>query len=75
MGPRTGRVKISNPPVLIFRKQEYPVKPGILLMDALKSISLEPEMILAVRDGVVLQAEDILSPGDRIKIIARIAGG
>lgn len=75
MDPKIIPVKTSNPPVLILRKQEYPVEPGIPLKEALIFVGLEPELYIAVRDGSLLQPEDMLQPGDRVKLIAVIAGG
>lgn len=68
-------MKISNPSILILRKKEYPVEPGIPLKSALLSLDLEPEMFIAVRGGVLMQPDEPLQPGDRVKLIAVIAGG
>jgi sulfur carrier protein ThiS len=60
---------------LIFRNDEYEVRPGMNLLDALKKNNLLPEGILCSRNGELITEDEILRDGDVIKLIAAISGG
>jgi sulfur carrier protein len=60
---------------LILRKQEFEVRPGMTLLDALKKSSLLPEAVIATRDGELMVEDEILKEGDVIKLVAVISGG
>ena len=60
---------------LILRKQEYEVRPGMTLLDALKKNSIPFEAVIATRDGEVIVEDEILKDGDVIKLVAVISGG
>jgi sulfur carrier protein ThiS len=60
---------------LIFRTQEYEVRPGIGLREALHKLGIPGESVLATRDGEMLTDDEILQDGDVIKLIAVISGG
>jgi sulfur carrier protein ThiS len=60
---------------LILRKQEYEVRPGMTLLDALKKNNLLPESVIATRDGELMVEDEILKEGDVIKLVAVISGG
>jgi sulfur carrier protein ThiS len=60
---------------LILRKQEFEVRPGMTLLDALKKNSILPEAVIATRNGEMIEEDEILKDGDVIKLIAAISGG
>ena len=60
---------------LILRNKVYEVKAGMALVDALKKSDIVPESVIATRDGDLLTDDEILRPGDEIKLIAVISGG
>jgi len=60
---------------LILRKEEYEVKPGMTLRHSLLKANLQPEAILATRNGQMITEEEILEDGDVIKLVAVISGG
>ena len=60
---------------LILRNKVYEVKAGMALVDALKKNDIVPESVIATRDGDLLTDDEILRPGDEIKLIAVISGG
>jgi sulfur carrier protein ThiS len=60
---------------LVFRKQEFEVRPGMTLLDALKKNNLLPEGVICMRVGELISEDEILVDGDVIKIIAAISGG
>jgi sulfur carrier protein len=66
----------NNMPVkLILRDHEYEVKPGMTLRHALEKIDVQPESILATRQGEMITEDEIVKDGDEIKLIAVISGG
>ena len=60
---------------LILRDKVYEVKPGMSLLHALKKINILPESVIAVRDGEMITDDEILRPGDEVKLVAVISGG
>jgi sulfur carrier protein ThiS len=60
---------------LILRKQEYEVRPGMTLLDALKKNNILSEGVLCTRDGELITDDEILKDGDVIKLISAISGG
>jgi len=60
---------------LILRKQEYEVRPGMSLRDALKKLGILPEGIIATRDGELIVEDEILKDGDEIILVMAISGG
>ena len=63
------------PVKLILRNKEYEVKPGMMLLDALKKISVVPESVIATREGEMILDDEILKDGDVVKLVAVISGG
>jgi sulfur carrier protein ThiS len=60
---------------LVLRKQEFDVRPGMTLLDALKKNNILAEGVIATRDGELIEVDEILKDGETIKIIAAISGG
>jgi sulfur carrier protein ThiS len=60
---------------LILRKQEYEVRPGMALIDALKKSNILPESVIATRSGEVITEDEILKDGEVVKLISVISGG
>ncbi len=65
----------KNTVKLILRKQEYEVKAGMSLRSALEKSGINPETVIATRNGEVITDDEILQAGDVIKLIAVISGG
>jgi sulfur carrier protein len=63
------------PAKLILRHQEYEVRHGMTLRMALQKQGIEPETVLATREGEMITDDEILREGDVIKLIAVISGG
>lgn len=63
------------PVTLILRKKEYTVEGTITVKDALKQLGLSPESHLVVRDGQLLNENDVLRNGETAKLVAVISGG
>jgi len=60
---------------LVLRDQEFEVRPGMTMLDALKKNDILLESVLCTRDGELIAEDEILKDGDVIKLIAVISGG
>jgi len=60
---------------LTLRDQSYEVKPGMMLLDALRKCQIVPESVIATKDGEMILDDEILKDGDEVKLIAVISGG
>lgn len=60
---------------LILRGNEYEIKAGMTLRDALQKIDVQSEAVLATREGEMITDDEILREGETIKLIAVISGG
>lgn len=60
---------------LILRDQEFEVKPGMTLRHSLLKIGVQPEAVLAIRQGEMITEDEILKDEETIKLIAVISGG
>jgi sulfur carrier protein ThiS len=60
---------------LLLRDQEFEVRPGMTLLDALKKHNLLPEGVLCTRAGELITNDEILKDGEIIKVISAISGG
>ncbi len=63
------------PVTIIKRKEEYKVRPGMTLWDALKKINVQPEFVLATRDGTIITEDEILKDNQIIQLIDVVSGG
>lgn len=63
------------PVKLILRGQEYEVRAGMTVRHALGKIDVEPEEVIATRDGELITDDEILQEGDVIRLVAVISGG
>lgn len=61
--------------ILILRNTRYEVSPRQALRDAMKSINVLPEEYLAIRNGLLMTEDEIVQPGDEIRLIGVISGG
>ena len=60
---------------LKFRTQEFEIRPGMALIDALKKSNILPESVIATRNGEILTEDEILKDGDEVILVAVISGG
>jgi len=60
---------------LILRGQAYEVKSGMTLRHSLLKIDLQPEAVLATRQGEMITEDEILKEGEIIQLVAVISGG
>lgn len=60
---------------MILRDREFEIRPGMMLLDALRKIDVVPESVIATRNGEMIVDDEILKDGDVVKLIAVISGG
>ncbi len=60
---------------LILRKHEYETKPGMTVRKALEKLGLEPDSVLATRNGDLITDDEIIKECDVIKLVPVISGG
>lgn len=60
---------------VIFRDKEWELRAGMTVRDAILKLGLNPEAVLAVRDGKLINEATILMDGDTVKLIAVVSGG
>jgi sulfur carrier protein ThiS len=62
-------------PKIIYRDKEWEVPPNITVRDAIIKGGLNPETVLATRDGTLITEDVHLKADDAIKLVAVISGG
>jgi sulfur carrier protein ThiS len=60
---------------LILRGQEYEVKAGMTLRHTLERIGVNPQSVLATRNGEMLTEDELVHEGEVIQLISVISGG
>ncbi len=60
---------------IIFRDKEWELRAGMTVRDAILKVGLDPQAVLAVREGKLINEATILRDGDTIKLIGVISGG
>lgn len=60
---------------LIYRDKTWELRGGMTVRDAIRKVGLDPEAVLAVRDGVLINEETILGDDDVVKLVAVVSGG
>jgi sulfur carrier protein ThiS len=60
---------------LKYRKQEWELDGKYTLRRAIERVGLNPEAVLAVRDGELITEDTRLRDGDEVRLVAVISGG
>jgi sulfur carrier protein ThiS len=60
---------------IIMRDREWDVAPGSTVRDVMVKLGLDPEAVLAVRQGQLINEATLTKDGDTIKLIAVVSGG
>lgn len=63
------------PVTLTLREKIYELEGTIKVIDALQKLNLSIESHLVVRDGILLNDNEVLRDGETVKIVAVISGG
>ena len=60
---------------VILRNREFEIKHGMTVRKALQNLNIEPDSVLATRDGELITDDEIVKEYDVIKLISVISGG
>jgi sulfur carrier protein ThiS len=60
---------------VIYRDRTWEVKPGSTVRHIIDKAGLNPESVLAVRDGKLINEETLAQNGDTIKLVTVVSGG
>jgi sulfur carrier protein ThiS len=60
---------------LKYRKQEWELEGKFSVRQAITKVGLNPETVLAVRNGELITEDTRLQDGDEIRLVAVISGG
>ena len=63
------------PVILILHGKEIQVEGDLTLEQALQKLGLSVENYLALRDGLLMEKEELLHEGEVVKLVAAISGG
>ena len=60
---------------ITYRNKQWDLSGGMTVRDAILKCGLNPEQVLAIRNGKLINEATILQDGEEIKLIAVISGG
>lgn len=60
---------------ILYRDKVWEVKAGSTVRDVMLKLGLNPEGVLAMREGRLISEETITREGDTIKLVAVVSGG
>lgn len=60
---------------VVFRDRRWQVKPGSTIRHIIEEADLNPESILALRDGILVNDATLTEDGDTIKLVTVVSGG
>jgi sulfur carrier protein ThiS len=60
---------------VIFRDRTWEVRPGSTVRHVIEKAGLNPESVLALRDGKLIHEATLTEDGDTIKLITVVSGG
>jgi len=60
---------------VIFREKTWEVKPGSTVRHIIQQADLNPESILAVRNGKLVNEATLTEDGDTVKLVTVVSGG
>lgn len=58
-----------------YRDKTWQVKPGSTVRHVIEKAGLNPESVLAVRNGQLIHDATLTEDGDAIKLVAVVSGG
>ena len=58
-----------------FRDKTWEVKPGSTVRHIVEQAGINPESVLAVRDGKLINDATLTEDGDAIKLVSVVSGG
>jgi sulfur carrier protein ThiS len=60
---------------IIYRDKTWEIKGGATVRDTLLKLGINPESVLVVRDGKLINEATIVRKDDALKVVAVISGG
>ena len=60
---------------VIFRDKTWEVKPGSTVRHVIEKAGMNPESILALRNGKLIHDATLVEDGDTIKLVPVVSGG
>lgn len=63
------------PVIFVYRKQTIELAGTLTVKDALRQLGLSPETHLVIREGELLNENDVLRDGEEVRIVSAISGG
>jgi sulfur carrier protein ThiS len=60
---------------VVYRDKTWEVKPGSTVRHVIEKAGLNPESVLAVRNGQLVHDAALTEDGDSIKLVAVVSGG
>jgi len=60
---------------IIYRDEEWEIRSGMTTRDAIIKVGLDPDAVLAVREGKLINEDTILKKEDRVTLVAVVSGG
>lgn len=60
---------------VVFRDKSWEVRAGSTVRHIIEEADLNPESILALRDGKLINEATLTADGDTIKLVAVVSGG
>lgn len=60
---------------VIYRDKSWELKGGSTVRDVILKVGLNPEAVLALRDGRLISEDTLTEEGDTIKLVAVVSGG
>lgn len=61
--------------VIRYRGKQYEVKAGMTARDAILKLGLDPEAVLVLRNGKLVDDSAILEDDDEVTVVAVVSGG
>lgn len=65
----------QTPVTLTYRRETFTVRPGMTIRQAIMQCGLNPETVLAVKNGTLVTDDVVLGAGDRVRLVATFSGG
>lgn len=75
LGPADGTASIQGTATLLLRQGELPVQAGLTVRAAIVACGLEPEVFVVTRAGELIAEDEVLRPGDRVRLLRVPSGG
>ena len=72
---KVNRIKGKGMVTVIYRDRTWEVRPGSTIHHIIQQAGLNPESILAVRNGKLVNEATLTQNGDTIKLVAVVSGG